>query len=257
MLKIVSFSGGKDSTAMLLMLLEKGWPVDEIRFFDGGWEFPQMYDHLQEVEEYTGREITRVYPKKSFEHWMLRQRVIARKGPMKGKVHRVGNGWPSPMRRWCTRQKVDALYRGRKDCNWYVGIASDEKDRAFKQSSELLSGKRIYPLIEWGITEAMALEYCYGKGFTWSGLYNHFKRVSCFCCPLKPLAGLRKVRKYYPQLWRQMLEWDKAISVNRGFRDYDTVQDLEQRFAFEDMQIEMFDSEEVTPCPSETINNEQ
>ena len=33
---LVSFSGGKDSTAMLLMMLEKGMPVDDILFCDTG-----------------------------------------------------------------------------------------------------------------------------------------------------------------------------------------------------------------------------
>lgn len=33
---IVKFSGGKDSTAMLLMMLERGLPVDEIIFCDTG-----------------------------------------------------------------------------------------------------------------------------------------------------------------------------------------------------------------------------
>ena len=31
-LHIVSLSGGKDSTAMLLRMLEEGWPVDLILF---------------------------------------------------------------------------------------------------------------------------------------------------------------------------------------------------------------------------------
>ena len=39
---IVNLSGGKDSTAMLLMLLEKGCPVDYILFADTGKDFPQM-----------------------------------------------------------------------------------------------------------------------------------------------------------------------------------------------------------------------
>ena len=38
---IVSFSGGKDSTAMLLMMLEKGMKVDYIVFVDTGKEFSQ------------------------------------------------------------------------------------------------------------------------------------------------------------------------------------------------------------------------
>ena len=49
---IVQFSGGKDSTAMLLMMLEKGMPVDEIIFCDTGKEFPAMYDHIEKVHTY-------------------------------------------------------------------------------------------------------------------------------------------------------------------------------------------------------------
>ena len=43
---IASFSGGKDSTAMVLRLIAEGLPLDEIVFFDTGWEFPQMYEHI-------------------------------------------------------------------------------------------------------------------------------------------------------------------------------------------------------------------
>ena len=53
---IVSLSGGKDSTAMLLRLLEENRPVDLILYCDTGLEFPQMYDHLNQLEAYTGRE---------------------------------------------------------------------------------------------------------------------------------------------------------------------------------------------------------
>lgn len=55
---IVQFSGGKDSTAMLLMMLEKGMQVDEIIFCDTGKEFPGMYVHIGKVEQYIGRKIT-------------------------------------------------------------------------------------------------------------------------------------------------------------------------------------------------------
>ena len=58
---IVSFSGGKDSTCMLRMMLDKGMQVDYILFCDTGLEFPQMYDHVKKVDEYIqkpmGREL--------------------------------------------------------------------------------------------------------------------------------------------------------------------------------------------------------
>ena len=52
---VVSFSGGKDSTAMLLMMLERGWPVDDIIYFDcGDWEFPQMHEHITRWKDILG-----------------------------------------------------------------------------------------------------------------------------------------------------------------------------------------------------------
>jgi len=47
-MNIVSFSGGKDSTAMLLRMLELKMPVDKIVFADTGFEFPELYDYITE-----------------------------------------------------------------------------------------------------------------------------------------------------------------------------------------------------------------
>jgi 3'-phosphoadenosine 5'-phosphosulfate sulfotransferase (PAPS reductase)/FAD synthetase len=106
---VISLSGGKDSTAMLIGMLERGERVHSVFFFDTGWEFPQMYEHLDRLEVYTGVKITRIHPERPFTYWMLEMPVIARKGENKGKVRRVGNGWPSVRRRWCTREKVRAI----------------------------------------------------------------------------------------------------------------------------------------------------
>ena len=55
---IVSFSGGKDSTAMLLKLIEENRPIDEIIFIDTGLEFQEMYEHIKKVENFINRKIT-------------------------------------------------------------------------------------------------------------------------------------------------------------------------------------------------------
>jgi 3'-phosphoadenosine 5'-phosphosulfate sulfotransferase (PAPS reductase)/FAD synthetase len=112
-----------------------------------------------------------------------------------------------------------------------IGYGADEPQR-IKYNSKF---PRRYPLIEYDITEAEALEYCLARGFDWGGLYGIFNRVSCFCCPLQRISELRKVRRFFPDLWQQMLEWDAAIpGHNRGFKDYTTVHDLEARFVEED-----------------------
>ena len=225
----VSFSGGKDSTAMLHWLIEKGCPIDAIIFFDTGWEFPAMLKHIDLVEEKTGLKITRVHPKKSFDHWLRKAEIVARKGPMKGKVHRIGNGWPSPLRRWCSRQKINAIDNAIKELmpvSVYIGIAADEPTRVNTKGKYT----KLYPLVEWGKTEQDCLDYCKELGYTWDGLYDVFQRVSCFCCPLQRIGELRALRKYYPELWAKMLEWDETMPSNEGFRGYATVRDLEERF---------------------------
>ena len=75
---VVSLSGGKDSTAMLLMMLEKGIPVDDILFCDTGLEFPGLYAHLEKVEQYIGRPITRIKAQHTFEYYFC-QHPIRRK----------------------------------------------------------------------------------------------------------------------------------------------------------------------------------
>ena len=65
---IVSLSGGKDSTAMLLRMLEEGMPVDIILFCDTGLEFEGMYHHIDKLEKYIGIPITRLKSAQPFEY---------------------------------------------------------------------------------------------------------------------------------------------------------------------------------------------
>ena len=41
---IASVSFGKDSLAMLLKLIEEGWQLDEVVFYDTGMEFNAIYE---------------------------------------------------------------------------------------------------------------------------------------------------------------------------------------------------------------------
>lgn len=123
---IVQFSGGKDSTAMLLMMVERGMQIDEIIFCDTGKEFPAMYEHIKAVEKYIGRPITILKPPKSFDYWFSEH--VKTKGKRKGEK---GYGWATMRIRWCThRLKIDVTNRYLKKYNEpyisYIGIAADE-----------------------------------------------------------------------------------------------------------------------------------
>jgi len=229
---IISLSGGKDSTAMLHMMLDRGEKIDAVVFFDTGWEFHEMYDHIKLIEKKTGLNIWVLHPRLPFDYLMYHK-------PVKSTKERVGWGWPSPMRRWCTREKVSQIEHFSKDIEspiHCIGFASDEAHRA-KENTKTV--KR-YPLIEWGITEKEALDYCFKLGYHWGGLYDHFSRVSCYCCPLQKIGDLRKLRTFYPDLWAEMLKKDKLQpDYVPGFKDDKSVHHFEKRFAMEDRQIEI------------------
>ena len=224
---VVSLSGGKDSTAMLLRLLEEKRPVDLILFCDTGLEFPQMYEHLARLEAYIGRPITRLKAEHDFEYYFLRY-TPKRKNPALEQYS--GMSWAGPRNRWCTgilkTRVVDAYLKElRKSYTVieYVGIAADEPKRLKDKT---------YPLAEWGMTEKDCLNYCYERGFDWGGLYEIFHRVSCWCCPLQSLDELRKLHRYFPDLWRQLETWDDATW--RTFIKGYSARDLAARFDFEE-----------------------
>lgn len=227
MKNIVSFSGGKDSTAMLLMMVEHGIPIDEIVFCDTGKEFPQMYDHIKKVQEYIGREVTILREPGKFDYLMFDH--VKTKGKNKGKK---GYGWPDMRARWCTsdikREPFKRYIKQKygKDYIKFVGIAWDEPKRWNKSinTNETIA----MPLVSWQITEGMALKYCYDHGFDWDGLYMHFDRVSCWCCPMSNQKELFILYHLYPELWEQLKDMDSR-SWNQFKRDY-SVLDLEEKF---------------------------
>lgn len=107
---IVSFSGGKDSTAMLLMMIEKGIKIDEIIFLDTGAEFPDMYDHIKKVENYINRKIIILKAENNFEYMMLHYEK--KRGKYKGQK---GYSWPDFRNRWCTQYLKKSVRKFRSD----------------------------------------------------------------------------------------------------------------------------------------------
>ena len=213
---------------MLLMMLERSMPVDEILFCDTGIEFPAMYEHLNRVEQYTGRKITRLKAKHDFYWWFWCNQKV--KGKMAGQF---GMSWPGFKSRWCTKRlktQVTANYlQSAGEYIQYIGIAADEPKRHRNMPENVR-----HPLYDWGITEAQALQYCKGKGFDFGGLYDRFKRLGCYCCPLQKISELRKIRRYYPELWSEIQRLDKKAPYS--FLPRYTAAQLERRFALEDAQ---------------------
>ena len=186
MKNVVQFSGGKDSTAMLLLLLERGVTVDEIIFCDTGMEFPELYRHIEKVKEYIDRPITVLKPEHNFEYYL--SEIVIQKGANAGKC---GYGWPRLWHRWCTRAFKERLTRkylkekyACEEYKLFIGIAADEPLR------------------------------------------------------LQRLDSLRTLRRYYPELWQELLRLDAKAPYT--FLKRYSAADLEVKFALEEAQGKLF-----------------
>lgn len=237
---------------MLLLMVERGMPIDIVLTADTGMEFPEMYRHWDRVEQFLLRErglkLTILRHPKGFE-WLMFDDPKEKESSIETRtqlgVPLYGNGWPGVKVRWCTGQLKTHLIN--KEVNrlkqeyqaiHYVGIAADEPNR--------IKGE-CYPLVDWGITEREALQICYDRGYDWGGLYEIYHRCSCWCCPLQRIDELRKLRHHHPALWTKLREMDDRAITQFGhnalgqFKQNWTVEALEQRFSAEDTQISIFE----------------
>lgn len=105
----VAFSGGKDSTALALVM------PDAIPIFnDTGWEFPDIYAHLDKFEQVTGREVIRVTANQTLPEYIEKAKFM-----------------PGHGSRYCTRMfKIEPLNTFLSDQNATVciGLRADEPE---------------------------------------------------------------------------------------------------------------------------------
>jgi len=197
-------SFGKDSMAMVYRLVEEGMPLDAVRFFDTGMEFDAIYaerDRMLPFFAENGIGYIELHPKEPF-WWSMFARPVKKRGT--DEVHKHGYGWCGGPCRWGTTAKQAALDRHQREngATVYVGIAADEPERVRKNAEQNV----VLPLVDWGMTEADCLAYCYERGARWDEggvrLYDVLDRVSCWCCRNKNMRELRAIHDNLPKYWR-------------------------------------------------------
>ena len=135
------FSGGKDSTYMLLEMIRRNMRIDAVVFADTTMEFPPMYEHIDRVEQFLKAErgipVTRLRAEYSFEQFMF--------DTMKGNTEysTPGYGWPNISVRWCTWalkvQMIQAFSRALDVKPYhYIGFAADETKRLQRKKINIL-----------------------------------------------------------------------------------------------------------------------
>jgi len=186
---ILSMSFGKDSTAMLLMMIEKKEKIHSAMYYDTEREFPEIKNHAKKLIADTKIECHVVRDWIGIDFWHNRY----------GKPHPSG-GWCVARKRNACNKYTSLMHKDNPEIVECIGYSVDEEKRAAKISKKW---EVRFPLIEWGITEKMALEVCYDNGYFFDGIYDWMpsKRVSCYDCPKQGKKDVAAIKEHHPELF--------------------------------------------------------
>lgn len=190
---IASISGGKDSTAMMLSLAERGMPFRAV-FMDTGWEHPKTYEYLENVIEplvkkLAGESLIRLKAQRTMVELIRFKRMF-----------------PSRLRRYCTEElKVfplrDYVASLDEDVINAVGIRWQEsKARSTlpeREWSDVIDCEVWRPILSWSVADVVAIHARHGV--LPNPLYlEGASRVGCWPCIFARKSEVRQVAETDP-----------------------------------------------------------
>ncbi len=216
-LKIVSVSGGKDSTALYLWSIERfGKNGFQAVFADTGHEHPVTYNYVRNLPLITGGpSITWV--KADFKDRILAKGKTPSGNPFLDLMLWKGRA-PSSKAQFCTEHlKLRPIkewlekIRGDNEVVMLTGIRAGESTRRSKMPriewSNFFDCETYRPLLLWSETEIF--NYLKFNGLNPNPLYDAgFKRVGCFPC----IHARKKELAMLPEdVWQKLENWEKQI----------------------------------------------
>jgi len=192
---ILGLSGGKDSTALALLMRDKV-PNMEYVFCDTGSELDETHEYLNQVEAYLGKQIVRLNPTATFDHWL----------------EVFGGYLPAANMRWCTKMlklKPFEAYVGDGQVISYVGIRADEDRVGYISTKPNI--KAVFPFKEYGIDYAGVMKILTESGI---GLPPYLKwgrsHSGCyFCFFQKPIEWVRLLENH-PEQFEKAQRYEKS-----------------------------------------------
>lgn len=253
---VVSVSGGKDSTATLLVAIARG--VDQLSavFADTGHEHPETYEYVEYLQEATGVPVRWVKADLS-PRIAAKRRYVQEQWPKKGVsqaiiddalsvLHPTGNPFldmciwkgrfPSSQVRFCTEELkrdpiIEQVFIPLMDQQGMIlswqGVRADESlaRRYLPECDEVGGGLFNYrPILKWPV-DAVFEAHRY-MGIKPNPLYlKGMGRVGCMPCVNCRKEELAEIAKRFPDEIARVREWERIVSLasKRGSSTFFTV----------------------------------
>jgi hypothetical protein len=209
LLRVLSFGGGVQTTALLVLIAEERLPrPNAIVFSDTGDEKPETYAYLTDVTApYCaghGMEVIVLGPE-----WRLPSERLTL-GAYCFEHRMVPGTWA----RWCThRYKIDPIKRYREamgvpgPIESWIGISTDEVKRA-TVSTDPSEIKR-YPLLELGMSRADCERAIQGAGLRIP------PKSGCSFCPFQTRGAWQRMKRERPEQFAYALEMERNAAPSK------------------------------------------
>lgn len=198
---ILGLSGGKDSTA-LAVLLHKEVPEMEYFFCDTHRELPETYEYLERIKARLGITIHRLGAERDFDHWLA-----------------LHSGYlPSPKRRWCTEQmKIIPLEKfiGDDEAISYIGIRADERREGYISTRPTI--KPVYPFKERGLVKEDIIRLLEDSGIGLPSYYRWRSRSGCYFCFFQRKYEWVMLAQEHPDLFEKAVAYENNHNDGRQY----------------------------------------
>lgn len=244
---VISLSGGKDSTALLLLAIEQAPDNMQVVMADTGNEHPQTYEYVDYLEQAVGVTIRRV--KADFSRQIAGKRVFVEtkwraQGVSEGIIadalealQPTGNPFldlcvwkgrfPSSQTAFCTeelkrfpitKQVQDPLLAAGDDVVSWQGVRADESARRAlltvrEHKSTHKGGGELWnyrPILQWGVEQVFAMHRKHG--IKPNPLYAQgMGRVGCMPCVMCRKDELLEISQRFPDQIDRIRQWESAV----------------------------------------------
>lgn len=259
---LVSYGGGTNSTAMLIGFRNKGIIPDYIIFSDTGGEWPETYEHIEQMQSWCEDndfpEITIVrYRDKNGNALVLEDECLKHK-----QLPSIAYGWKSCSQKY-KMYAVDQFVRNNEEIQdflktgqkikKFIGYDAGEpqrRDNARKYDRTDKRYENLYPLIDrWDWDREKCVEIIQSEGLKLPG------KSSCFFCPSMKKREILDLKKNHPDLLDRALEMESNADLQsiKGLGRYynwrEFIENYESQFNLFDIIDQQFDDDESQEIP--------